>query len=228
MADPADRRPAAAGGRCRLRASHADREQVIELLKDAFVQGRLAQDELDTRVGQALASRTYAELAALTADIPGGPAVAPPPRQPARAQNRAPGSHTARDVAIGLGLGLGLVVAILPGGLLQYAPLLLIPAAFILLVVVPCVVLYKMAYSSPPRRSHGQLPPRPGQGGQASEVRQLGQVGHDPAPSRDRADHTRADHTRADLRTDSSRPGRPRSSVRGARTPHGIWSIGTV
>jgi Flp pilus assembly protein TadB len=145
MAEPGDHRAAAAGGRGRLRASDEDREQVIEVLKDAFVQGRLTQDELDTGVGQALASRTYAELVTVTADIPGGPAVTPSPRQPARAQNRAPGSHTARDVAIGLGLGLGLVAAIVPGGLLQYAPLLLIPAAFILLVLVPCVVLCKMA-----------------------------------------------------------------------------------
>jgi hypothetical protein len=64
--------PAAGGGagRGRLRASHADREQVIDALKTAFVQGRLDRDEFDLRVGRALASRTYADLAALTADIP--------------------------------------------------------------------------------------------------------------------------------------------------------------
>jgi Domain of unknown function (DUF1707) len=39
---------------------------------------RLTQDELDTRVGLALASRTYADLADLTADIPAGPAAAGP------------------------------------------------------------------------------------------------------------------------------------------------------
>src|SRR6201989_1759381 len=55
-----------------LRASHADREQVIDVLKAAFVQGRLARDEFDARVGLALASRTYADLAVLTADIPAG------------------------------------------------------------------------------------------------------------------------------------------------------------
>jgi hypothetical protein len=56
-----------------LRASHVDREQVISALKTAFVQGRLAKDEFDARVGQALASRTRAELAVITADIPVGP-----------------------------------------------------------------------------------------------------------------------------------------------------------
>ena len=55
-----------------LRASHADREQAIDALKAAFVQGRLAKDEFDLRVGDALAARTYGELALLTADIPAG------------------------------------------------------------------------------------------------------------------------------------------------------------
>jgi hypothetical protein len=59
------------------RASHIDREQAISALKTAFVQGRLTSDEFDTRVGQALASRTRAELAAITADIPVGRASVP-------------------------------------------------------------------------------------------------------------------------------------------------------
>jgi hypothetical protein len=59
-------------GRDRLRAGHADREQVIETLKTAFVDGRLTKSELAARTGGALAARTYADLAALTADIPAG------------------------------------------------------------------------------------------------------------------------------------------------------------
>src|SRR5690348_8637793 len=55
-----------------FRASHADRERTIDTLKAAFIQGRLTKDELELRVGQTLASRTYAELAALTGDIPAG------------------------------------------------------------------------------------------------------------------------------------------------------------
>jgi hypothetical protein len=69
---PADGRAARPG---RMRASHADREQVVSALKTAFVQGRLAKEELDTRVGQALAARTHAELAMITDDIPAGLAV---------------------------------------------------------------------------------------------------------------------------------------------------------
>ena len=44
----------------RLRTSHADRDQAINVLKAAFVQGRLTKPEFDLRVGQVLASRTYA------------------------------------------------------------------------------------------------------------------------------------------------------------------------
>jgi hypothetical protein len=80
-------RPAAAGGD-RTRADHADREQVIETLKTAFVQGQLSRDELGVRAGQALAARTYADLAALTADIPVGAAAAAPTRPPAPARRR--------------------------------------------------------------------------------------------------------------------------------------------
>ena len=42
---------AAAAGRGHLLASHADREQVIDVLKAAFVQDRLTKDEFDARVG---------------------------------------------------------------------------------------------------------------------------------------------------------------------------------
>jgi hypothetical protein len=76
----------AAVGRGHLRACHADREQVIGVLKAAFVQGRLGKHELNARVGQALAARTYADLATLTADLPAGPAAAKPRYQPARAR----------------------------------------------------------------------------------------------------------------------------------------------
>ena len=72
MSEPETPMTAAAAGRGRLRTSRADREQAIEVLKAAFVQERLDRDELDARVGQALASQTHAELAVLTMDIPVG------------------------------------------------------------------------------------------------------------------------------------------------------------
>jgi len=81
---------AGAAGGGRLRASDADREQVIDVLKAAFVQARLAKDDFDARLGQALASRTYAELAVVTAGIPAGPAGAQPPCHPVRPRARPP------------------------------------------------------------------------------------------------------------------------------------------
>ena len=66
-----------------MRASDADRERVIDALKVAFVQGRLSISELTRRAGQALESRTYAELAGATAGIPAGRAAAPAARKAA-------------------------------------------------------------------------------------------------------------------------------------------------
>ena len=74
-----------------LRVSHADRDQVVATLQDAFVAGMLTRDELDTRVGRALAARTRGDLAVLTGDLPPVPAgagrpagTALPPVQPLR------------------------------------------------------------------------------------------------------------------------------------------------
>lgn len=68
--------------------AHADYEQVIEVLKTAFVQGRLTRDEFGARVGQAFTSQTHAELAEVTADLPAGLIGARPPNQRARTRPR--------------------------------------------------------------------------------------------------------------------------------------------
>jgi uncharacterized protein DUF1707 len=99
-----------------LRASHADREQVIGTLKAAFVQGRLAKDEFDLRVGQALVSRTYAELSLVTADLP--PGLGPLQHsQPARAPGWRPvlrGPRVAMTVATMLYASLWVLAITLP------------------------------------------------------------------------------------------------------------------
>ncbi len=56
-----------------LRASDADRERAVDVLKAAFAEGRLTQDEFEQRVERVQVSRTYADLAALTHDLPAGP-----------------------------------------------------------------------------------------------------------------------------------------------------------
>jgi hypothetical protein len=88
MPGPSDGMAPGAAGRSRLRASDADRDQVIDVLKAAFVQGRLAKDEFALRVGQVLAARTYADLDSHAAGIPAGltphePSASPSNRRPA-------------------------------------------------------------------------------------------------------------------------------------------------
>jgi DUF1707 SHOCT-like domain len=93
LAGPGDELAAAHGqDRGELRASHADREQVIEVLKAAFVQGQLAKDEFDLRLGRAFAARTHAELAVVTASLPAEPAepAAAGPPTPARGPSEPP------------------------------------------------------------------------------------------------------------------------------------------
>jgi len=87
---PWDPMTSGATGRGRLRASDADREQVIDTLKAAFVQGWLTKDELSVRAGQVLASRTYAELSAITADIPAVLIEAQLPPKPAQVRTWKP------------------------------------------------------------------------------------------------------------------------------------------
>ncbi len=119
MATEPGARTAAAG----LLTSRADRERVIELLKAAFVQGRLAKDEFDARVGQALTSRTYAELAAAGADIPAGPTASRgglsgtvPPHPPARGPRRVPmNTAISGGALVMLGANVGMLAAFTSG-----------------------------------------------------------------------------------------------------------------
>ena len=56
-----------AGG---YRAGDADRNRIAELLKEAHAAGYLTLDEVDERLGNALAARTRGELDRLVADLP--------------------------------------------------------------------------------------------------------------------------------------------------------------
>jgi sugar phosphate isomerase/epimerase len=57
-----------------LRASHEDRNRVVDALRVAGGDGRLSAEELDARLESALTARTLGELAGLTADLPIAPA----------------------------------------------------------------------------------------------------------------------------------------------------------
>lgn len=67
-----------------IRASDSDRENVVEILRDAYSTGRLTLDEFDERTSAAFAARTWGELRGLTADLPHQPQLtaAPPARRP--------------------------------------------------------------------------------------------------------------------------------------------------
>ncbi|MGC5410288.1 DUF1707 SHOCT-like domain-containing protein, partial [Streptomyces sp. DT225] len=55
----------------RMRASDADREAVVEQLREAAAEGRIDMDELDERLHLALTAKTYGELAPITDDLGG-------------------------------------------------------------------------------------------------------------------------------------------------------------
>lgn len=119
----------------RVRASHADREQAIEVLKAAFVQGRLDKHEFDARVGQAFASRTYLELAAVTADIPPEPIPAKP--NPAKPQGN-------RGVRSGLAVtagGTGLAAFVWAAALITDNPIALLMALTITVAYAGTLIL---------------------------------------------------------------------------------------
>jgi hypothetical protein len=124
-----------------MRAAHADRERAIDVLKAAFAEGRIDQDEYASRVGQVYSSRTYAELGALTADLPAGPlgTFAPPPPPPAPVQYRPPGypvrSHGRMHPVLAVVLVL-LVVGALGDGLLAVAVIPVVLFTMIMIMVI--------------------------------------------------------------------------------------------
>jgi Domain of unknown function (DUF1707) len=62
-----------------LRASDAERDQVVAELSKHYQAGRLSTDELEERTGRALTARTLDDLSDLTADLPGEAAGGPAP-----------------------------------------------------------------------------------------------------------------------------------------------------
>ena len=210
-------------GRGHLRAAQSDREQAITMLKAAYAQGRLTMDELEVRVGRAFASRTYAELAALTADIPadspaaclaaaslaaaslaatGSAAAGRPPSTPARTMARA---------ARRSGICLLLAVALAEAAFLADNFLLIVAASFAL-IAASGFFGYGILDAWQERRSRGQLPSGPRRGRRGSDGRL---PGDDAAPTG--ISPARDDPTRADSR--AWRPGRDRRHPSGRGIP---------
>ena len=94
-----DSEPGHEVARSELRASHEDRDRVVELLRVSAGDGRLTADELDERLELALTARTYGELARLVADLPatGSAASAPAPRAKEVMRIDCGSGHTVRN-----------------------------------------------------------------------------------------------------------------------------------
>jgi uncharacterized membrane protein len=107
------------GGAGYLRASTADRERAVDVLKAGFAEGRLTKDEYDARISQAYEARTYGELAVVTADLPGGHIMAPAPAWPP--VTAAPGTNPLAVASLVCGLaqpftgGLTMIPAVILG-----------------------------------------------------------------------------------------------------------------
>jgi hypothetical protein len=131
------------------------RERVTRTLRAALAQGRLTEDEYDERIGRASASRSRAELAALTADLPAGRIDAPirPPR--------AGDAWICVSVIIA---AASVVAAVLLTHLDNAWAFLAFIMAAVTLLVAPIVTAGVLIDVRHQKRSGGQLPPLPAPG----------------------------------------------------------------
>ena len=161
---PEDHGRAAAARRGQLRVAQADREAAIDALKAAYVAGRLSEDEFEARVGRTFASRTRADLAAITADIPAAPVVAQAARMPAQ--------------VVAWGTGVIIAAAALGGALLVGGSALILWA-----ITMTGVLLFTVSVllnERQERRSRTRRPPRSAPSGPALEGGRTGRTGHEP------------------------------------------------
>jgi Domain of unknown function (DUF1707) len=125
---PGNSMPLVVAGQGLLRTSRADREHVVGVLQVAFVQGRLTQDEFVVRIGRTLASRTFTELATVTADLPVLLIGSRLPRMPAVTPDQRSMSAAAKIALSGF-FGLAVSVVALVVSVLTDNPLGLLGAA---------------------------------------------------------------------------------------------------
>jgi hypothetical protein len=94
-----------------MKASDADRDEVVAALSEHFQAGRLTTEELEDRTGRALSARTVGELDALTTDLPARPqanaAVQASPRRLGRAEFAVIASVLAVLAVVALVVGIG-------------------------------------------------------------------------------------------------------------------------
>jgi Domain of unknown function (DUF1707) len=145
-----------------IRASDADREQVVAILGDAYAAGRLTLAEFDERSTVALTGRTWGALGELTKDLPHqarlGADLRPAIRaasDPPPVETQDPGDRTWRILSLVPVAAVWLVVA-----LSARMPDSVVPVIIALLLLLRCTVSHRPAPRKPARRSD----PRSGSG----------------------------------------------------------------
>jgi len=88
-----------------MRASDADRERAVDVLRIAAGDGRLTAGELDERLEAALSARTVGELAEVISDLPAWPGAAAAQAKDVLRIDQRGGSvqHTGRSVSCVMG-----------------------------------------------------------------------------------------------------------------------------
>jgi len=110
-----------------LRASDEDRDRIVAQLHTAAIEGRIASEELEQRVSDALTAKTYGELDATVVDLPGQA----PPRRSGR-----------REVSQRSAAGWALTVVRHNPVLLLFAiPVLAVTAAMVMAMTIVWAVL---------------------------------------------------------------------------------------
>jgi len=149
-----------------IRASDADREQVVAILRDAYAAGRLTLAEFDERTTAALTGRTWGALGELTKDLPhqarlgadlrlASPAQVDPP--PVEAQD--PGERTWRILPLVPVAAVWMVVA-----LSARMPDSVVPVIIALLLLLRCTVSHRPARGNPARGNPARGNPARGSG----------------------------------------------------------------
>jgi hypothetical protein len=141
-----------------IRASDSDREQVVEILRGGYTEGRLTLDEFDERTTAAYAAKTWSQLRELTSDLPVEVNLRRPPVGP-------PGPLARDRAALQPGPG---VPQPMPAGRPGFFPVLPFVILFVVLIgslhaaalaVLPVILVLMVCLRGPGRRDRGHRPP---------------------------------------------------------------------